>query len=487
MQGMQPTPSPISDQGHSHSHGLNQSPGQGQSRPLSPTPTAGLASRDRVRNAWAGLRDRLGLRPSSPTSSPSSPLPAMSSSPEPEPAALSPSSPTTPVDPRTQLLADMARAFQMGMGLDDTPGSGARSGGAQSSSPAIEVSLSEGQQRQQQQAQQQQERPPPPEDSFERFLMDLQVDLRRTLEAEPEVADREPDRGLDVEPSAVNDTLPLVYPQESPASADVDIDFSEGLPALPPDNDDELLSDDELDADDEDEELEEETAVPPSQPPAPLASQTPRRTVAGSERRPGGGINWWRMYRFPPMIVPHASGAPPGSSAHSPTSPSSPPIPPATPSATTTGDAPLQGAQAQDGNTVVPVIVVGLQSVHGHGGHTHRHAEEHPPLPPPLLPPQDQIQGDNEHALQDDVAGEVGAESPRERRWSTRAADALRGFRPPPPPGTGTARHEGPGSGAGESAAARAAGDDGHGSTTFFIYVIGGTFPPEHPLFFLLC
>ncbi|KAI9451124.1 hypothetical protein BJY52DRAFT_130832 [Lactarius psammicola] len=530
MQGMQPTPSPISDQGHghSHTHSLSQSSGQGQSRPLSPTPTAGLASRDRVRNAWAGLRDRLGLRPSSPTSAPVPP-PVISPSPEPEPA-LSASSPTTPVDPRTQLLADMARAFQMGMGLDDTPGSGTRSGGAPPpppASPAIEVSLGDGQQRQQAQ---QQERPPPPEDSFERFLMDLQVDLRRTLEdgqpeAEPE-ADREPDRRQDVEPSRV-DTPPLVYPQESPlsaadrASANADVDFSEGLPALPPDND-ELLSDDDLDADDDetpdenDREPEEETAAPPqpsssalpSQPesrPAPQASQTPRRTVAGSERRPGGGINWWRMYRFPPMVVPHGSGAP--GSAHSPTSPSSPApatSPSADPTATTTGDASfaerqrneaapptpdLPGAQTQDGNTVVPVIVVGLQSVHGHGhghGQGHRHAEgrdEHPPLPPPLLP-QDQMHNDHEHALQDDVAGDAATESPRdrerERRWSTRAADALRGFRPAP--GPGTTRHEssGPGSGGGESGART--GDDGHGSTTFFIYVIGGYYPPNHQL-----
>ncbi|KAH9028693.1 hypothetical protein EDB85DRAFT_2255334 [Lactarius pseudohatsudake] len=488
MQGMQPTPSPMSEQGHGlgHSHSLSQSSGQGQSRPLSPTPTAGLASRDRVRNAWAGLRDRLGLRPSSPTSTPVSP-PAMSPSPEPEPP-LSSGSPTTPVDPRTQLLADMARAFQMGMGLDDTPGSGSRSGDAAQASPAIEVSLGDGQQRQQQA--QQQERPPPAEDSFERFLMDLQVDLRRTLEdgqpeAEPE-AERAP-----VEPTAVNPP-PLVYPQESLlsaadlASANVDIG---GLPALPTDDDD--LSDGELDADDEDDrEPEAETAAPSSSQPTPQGTQTPRRTVAGSERRPGGGINWWRMYRFPPMVVPHGSGAP--GSAPSPTSPSSP-APATFPSTeatatTATGDASdalptspdLQGAQTQDGNTVVPVIVVGLQSVHGHG---HRHAEgrdEHPPLPPPLLPPQD----DNEHALQDELAGEVAAESPRdrerERRWSTRAADALRGFRPAP--GAGTARHESsaPGSGAGEGGART--GDDGHGSTTFFIYVIGGYYPPNHQL-----
>ena len=507
MQGMQPAPSTLSDQGLGHSHGLNQSPTQGQSRPLSPTPTAGLASRDRVRNAWAGLRDRLGLRPSSPTSIPSSP-PAIPPSPEPE-QVLNPSRPTSPVDPRTQLLADMARAFQMGMGLDDTPASGSRSTGAQAS-PAIEVNLGDGQQRQQAE---QQERPPPPEDSFERFLMDLQVDLRRTLEdgqpeAEPE-ADREPNRGQDVEPTGV-DTPPLVYPREIPlsmASADADVDFAEGLPALPPDDDD-LLEDDELDADDEetpndDRVPEEETAAPPlpsqaESRSAPQASQTPRRTVAGSERRPGGGINWWRMYRFPPMVVPHGSGAPAPGSAHLPTSPASPP-PATSPSvettATTAGDASrneaapdAQGAQTQDGNTVVPVIVVGLQSVHGHGHGLHRHAEgrdEHPPLPPPLLP-QDAAQHDNEHAVQDDVAGEVAAESPRdrerERRWSTRAADALRGFRPAP--GPGTARHEsmGPGTGGAESGART--GDDGHGSTTFFIYVIGGT-PPELTLVLL--
>ncbi|KAH9055240.1 hypothetical protein EDB87DRAFT_1341414 [Lactarius vividus] len=509
MQGMQPTPSPMSEQGHGHSHSLSQSSGQGQSRPLSPTPTAGLASRDRVRNAWAGLRDRLGLRPSSPTSAPVSP-PTMSPSPEPEPP-LSPGSPTTPVDPRTQLLADMARAFQMGMGLDDTPGSGSRSGAAAQASPAIEVSLGDGQQRQQQA--QQQERPPPPEDSFERFLMDLQVDLRRTLEdgqpeAEPE-AERAPDRGQDVEPTAVNPP-PSVYPQESllsaadltSASADI-----EGLPALPSDSDD--LSDGELGADDGDNREPEAETATPSQPsssqpeprPTSQGSQTPRRTVAGSERRPGGGINWWRMYRFPPMVVPHGSGAP--GSAPSPTSPSSPPSttsPSTETTATATGDASaaegqhnealltspdLQGTQTQDGNTVVPVIVVGLQSVHGHGhaqGHRHEGHDEHPPLPPPLLP-QDQAH-DNEHALQDELAGEVTAESPRdrerERRWSTRAADALRGFRPAP--GAGTARHESsaPGSGAGEGGART--GDDGHGSTTFFIYVIGGYYPPNHQL-----
>jgi hypothetical protein len=330
-------------------------------------------------------------------------------------------------------------------------------------------------------------------------LLDLQVDLRRTLEdgqPEPELAVVPQHVHVDVEPGGVDTRPPLVYPREMPASsadADADVDFSEGLPALPPDDDDDdLFSDDELDADDDDaddddddREPEEETAVPVSRP----TPQPPRRTVAGSERRPGGGINWWRMYRFPPMVVPHAHG-----SAHSPTAPTSPP-PVAQPSTTTTatGEVVPPDVQTQDGNTVVPVIVVGLQSVHGHHahghGHGHRHAEEHPPPPPPTLPPPmlPQESADNEHAVQDDGAGDVAAETPRdrerERRWSTRAADALRGFRPTPAPASapGTARHESPGTGSGGESSARTS-DDGHGSTTFFIYVIGGYYPPNHQL-----
>jgi hypothetical protein len=45
-------------------------------------------------------------------------------------------------------------------------------------------------------------------------------------------------------------------------------------------------------------------------------------------------------------------------------------------------------------------------------------------------------------------------------------------LRPPPPAGSGPTRREGSGSSANEGGARM--GDDGHGSTTFFIYVIGG-------------
>jgi hypothetical protein len=164
LPGMQPAPSsPISDQGHGHghSHGLSQSPGQSQIRPLSPTPTAELASC--VQNAWAGLCDRLGLRSSSPTSAsapaPPSPVPDVPHpSPKPEQAppttAASASLSMSPADPYTQFLADMARTFQMGMGMDDTSpgtGTGSKSGAAgaqvqQASSPAnaIEVNFVDG-------------------------------------------------------------------------------------------------------------------------------------------------------------------------------------------------------------------------------------------------------------------------------------------------------------------------------------------------------
>ena len=112
-------PSPVSDQtqtptqaqgqSQSQSQAPSQTQSQGQSRPLSPTPIAGLASRDRLRNAWAGLRDRLGFRPSSPTTAPVSPATVSPPPLDPEPTPSA--SPVTPVDPRTQLLADMARAF----------------------------------------------------------------------------------------------------------------------------------------------------------------------------------------------------------------------------------------------------------------------------------------------------------------------------------------------------------------------------------------
>ncbi len=136
---------------------------------------------------------------------------------------------------------------------------------------------------------------------------------------------------------------------------------------------------------------------------------------------------------------------------------------------------------------MVPVIVVGLQSVHGYGhAHNHRHTEgrdEHllqqqqQQAQAQQQPQQEQEQDagqDHDHLVQDDAPGQA-ADTPRDRerehRWSTRAAEAFRGLRPVHGPGP-TSR-EGAGSSGSDGGDARG-GDDGHGSTTFFIYVIGG-------------
>jgi hypothetical protein len=406
----------------------------------------------------------------------------------------------------------MARAFQMGLEPEDGSVPGSRSGAP--SSPAIEVNLGDGQ-RQQQQAQQ--ERSPPPEDSFERFLMDLQVDLRRTLEDGRTENESEPEQEQEQGVSPVGvDAQPLVYPQEAPLSthglesATEAFDLSGEYPALPPDDDDLLPNYDEADTPvvgDGQPGLEEEPLttvsppVPSSQPlpPSPPPSQLPaipppptRRTVAGSERRPGGGINWWRMYRFPPMVVPPgilgsspASPLPP--SATAPTAPatsesadSSPEVgvPSSEPASAPTASDTQAQMQAQNGNTVVPVIVVGLQSVHGYGhAHAHRHTEGRDEHLLQQLQQQAQQQEDagqnHDHPVLDDSPGqaaEASRDRERERRWSTRAADSFRGLRPAHP---GSTSREASGSSGSEGADSRAS-DDGHGSTTFFIYVIGG-------------
>ena len=105
---------------------------------------------------------------------------------------------------------------------------------------------------------------------------------------------------------------------------------------------------------------------------------------------------------------------------------------------------------------MVPVIVMGLQSVHGYGhNHRHRHMggrDEHPPQPPPPQQSQRWQQDaaqDNDLPQQDDVPGEA-TDTPRpcERRWSSRAADALCGLWPVH--GAGPTCREGSGSGSTE-------------------------------------
>jgi hypothetical protein len=211
------------------------------------------------------------------------PPPAVSPLPEPEPTPIP--SPTTSVDSRTQLLTDMARAFQMGMEPDD---------GTDAPSSFII--------------------------SRDRCQCYLQVDWRRMQEeGQPEI-EPEPPRERVRERERERDAAPMgmdvIYPQEASLStsdqlsANASSDFSEELPALPPDDYEYPSGEDESEGhahDEDDREPEEETVMALPPPPAvpstspselPQPQQMPRRTIPDSERR-AGGINWWCMYRFP--------------------------------------------------------------------------------------------------------------------------------------------------------------------------------------------
>ncbi|KAG9315668.1 hypothetical protein JVU11DRAFT_3314 [Chiua virens] len=134
-------------------------------RPLSPTPTSDTG---RMRHVWSSLRDRLGLGSGGHNSNNSSDVTSNSG-----PGQSAPSQPSDilhPRDPREIMLAEMARAFNLGLGLGGTPANSNISEGTVSDPTDAPAGEREG------------EHPSlPPPDSFERFLMDLQTDLRVTL------------------------------------------------------------------------------------------------------------------------------------------------------------------------------------------------------------------------------------------------------------------------------------------------------------------
>ncbi|THH19215.1 hypothetical protein EW146_g1908 [Bondarzewia mesenterica] len=470
-------------------------------RPTSPTPTAGLGGRERMRSAWDNIRDRIGLRNSASNTSGSSSTPG-----------INPLGSTDRADPRSQLLAEMARAFNLGMGLESntTNGPSASAGGSDPSSPPIEVNLG---------AAPNANRPLPPEDSFERFLMDLQIDLRRTLTEEPSqlvpetpapVSNAAPSQSSAEDsrsdflpwPLAFDELMDGVRPQSASgenvtssgedssaqASADPQGDVeNDNLPSLME------LSDSDSDSDDVgtqtgshlDSSTSTTSTIPAAAPdisitdtgavpPPPLIPSLGPRTASGSERRPGGGINWWRMYRFPPQQAPSSQGlAVPGSlSTASPSNPlsslaSGVPMPLPADAASSTNSSDLNnGAVAAGDNMIVPVIVVGLQSVNSTGRDAYTLARTHTP--------DETHGGANDNATEggvdaddvdDDMAdGRPG--TPRGRPWRSRAANAFRGLRP----------------GRRDDAPAVTRAGEGNGSTTFFIYVIGGYYPPNHHL-----
>ncbi|KAL0578558.1 hypothetical protein V5O48_003408 [Marasmius crinis-equi] len=261
----------------------------------------------------------------------------------------------------------------------------------------------------------------------------------------------------------------------------------------------------------------------PTSPPEPsttTATTTTTRPQAGSRNAIEDGtgrINWWRLYRFPPIAAPPPRGlAAPGAGARagndatqaqaqapplnasplqdspalqpdmaSVTASPNVPVPSSNPNENQTSpqaSPPQQAASAP--TTVVPVIVVGLQSVNlaflgpGAGpGPTHAAPTDgavpppaaFPPPPPPHAAPT--VADGTEEAVAGDEAedGSGTGENRHHRRWPSRAAEALRnlrpGRRPQPRPGAGLLPPD---------------MLDGPGSRTFLIYVIGGYYPPDH-------
>lgn len=432
-------------------------------RPTSPTPTAGLGvngfrpldtlaelgfpmdrdqgvglgnnpanghnlSRERLRGAWDSLRERLGLRDGRGN--------AESTMPDP------------PVDAgdagRTgtgeAMITEMARVLGTGLGLREegpsrtTDGSAVATPNVMGNAPSI----------------------PPPEGTFERFLYNLQADLRIVLsedvftehstvpsgsaESGSGEASATPE-GLDgstgLQQAATSDHRGQQPAAEYRHSAEVTDVVETPGPAVPT------------------------TPSPPT--PSPLIT----------ERRPTGAINLWRSYRFSPIIAPPRP-SPPVSVADQTTStpiplsqtmPSTqpnelnrsahPPRPDTPVPSSTASQLPAPSAQA---DVVVPVIIVGLQSVH-----IDPQRPEQPEEGDGLFTRQDQRNDGFAPPPEPWGHGEDGEQTMRGRPWHTRAADALRNLRP--------GRRNG-------SSITNA--NDRAASRTFLIYVIGGYYPPNH-------
>ncbi|KAK0451408.1 uncharacterized protein EV420DRAFT_1560824 [Desarmillaria tabescens] len=476
-------------------------------RPNSPTPTAGMADvmtgrTERMRQAWANIRERLGLR--APASSPGPRWPDRSEEREETPQTLPDAS---PVDARERMFAEMARAFNTGLGMpSDSPQRTAEDSLPTESTerPAISFSL-------------------PAEGTFERFLIDLQTDLRSTLTQQARQVP-EGDSATDSGPLPLD---PLASEHESLPARTSDLEslpVSAGANAQAPrirddtgtgesENDNDSMP--ELqDVSDSDSEFSNDSdsdisrpprhspsiTVPPShrsQPPThsdnwtmpALPSSAGSAAEASRPEGPSGRINWWRLYRFPPILAPRGASAvelnlrPQPSPLLASTPPVQVPMPETTSprpvSSTATPDAaPSPSPSETRPNIVVPVIVVGLQSVHMNW----RHNAQAPPTPAEPVDPADldvfQQQTDtNENDVRMPEGGveglNMGAGGPplpsdaaRGRRWHARAANALRNLRP----GRRTHVH------------GLASDVDATGSRTFLIYVIGGYYPPDHSI-----
>ncbi|KAG1821345.1 hypothetical protein EV424DRAFT_1322534 [Suillus variegatus] len=456
----------------------NQPPQSVSDRPLSPTPTGDAG---RMRHVWSSLRDRLGLR-----------TPGMGT-----PGVDEGTGRPSPRDARELLLTEMARAFNLGLGLgrppavpDATNASGpaapiaeppSANGGGTSDVPVM-----------------------PPPGSFERFLIDLQSDLRVALAQDSTPVDADRDGGMGDEDShegarhETEDVPDGTSDNESYDTAASDID--DNMPEL------QSVSDEASTISDAHTARESPGTNNDSLGP----SDDPDLESDNAQHTP---INWWRLYRFPaitapasrstqaptiiqqgsaPQPLPHADGDGVQNAGSPPAASSSPSFIPSEMLDTThaTPDADLTaGVQPDNGNeqrnVVIPVIVVGLQSVHAERQspmppHPPHHLHPHVHHQPPDFADERSTEGD---MMDLEFGSETGMSPPtpiptalsefppestrpsRGRSWQSRAADAIRNLRP-----------------GRRAAVARQTASEPPGSRTFLIYVIGGYYPPDHQI-----
>lgn len=485
------------------------------SRPTSPTPTAGLGGEqgrgERMRQAWGSIRERLGLRtPNNTSLTGGGTEPITGRRPD-----------GTQMDAREIMLAEMARAFNLGLGLGSDTGSGdpvTDEDANRASSPTPEgTTLPTG------------ERQLPVEGSFERFLVDLQTDLRIALTQDPSVARNEPIPSSSSPPTTNNASTQLPSPNLTPAStqppispipdvsiipsspvthndgqspehdddsthsneetmptlesgSESDSDFEEDYEDSSPDDDDAFVTRGNLHSEGDTPTLvrnitpTDNLPTPPTLPawavpvgPAATGSSGP----VGNEDATGR-INWWRLYRFPPIVAPRGQNPMepmrPGTTLPTPSSP----IPGATaidPTATPANTTPLPQTPTPPSNIVIPVIVVGLQSVNMNfnrrrtGGPAPGTGENDGPLHTDERDADAGMDDDFDPFSNQNETDSVNADGAARpgtpggtggRRWHSRAANALRNLRP------------------GRRGAARPQTLDNSGSRTFLIYVIGG-------------
>ena len=445
---------------------------------------------------WESFRERLGLNRNPSANSNEDALPSSEEQGNMRPGEI--------------MLAEMARALNIGLGLN---GDGSSTSQERTSEPRSAADNDELARRSADIAPT--GRPLPPEDSFERFLLNLQADLRVALSegGSPDSAtatgtlDSEDGRrdSPDLDSTEAESVHIPVFDRHASNQQHSD---DEELPALEDVSDSE--DEDEAEVYNDTESTRTPTPMPASStvPPNRVDQSSPRaraRGQHGNADRAPPGINLWRLYRFQPIpasqVAGHAAattstslplspsiptssfplapdnlqsptaGSPPAASA----SPSTPPDAGVAASAnadsadtTSATTAPPSAGDASQ-NMVVPVIVVGLQSVDM--GQVHGHA--HPPESEGTLPDShDTYSGRRSRpasASFDDAqrqplftppldGSSSGSSTPRGRgSWQSRAATALRNLRP--------GRRNG-------SSGRRAT--EGAGSRTFLIYVIGG-------------